>query len=103
MVRSIVHKALDYGVPENQILGIRYGFRGFYSKEHRPIVLTRRAVDDIHLDGGTMLGTSRGGADVREIVKRYLLAYCIRGVRLFPGHLAGIGGEWATEECVVAG
>ncbi len=65
-----MHKALDYGVPESNILGIRYGFRGFYDKQHRPITLTRRVVEDIHLDGGTLLGTSRGGADVKEIVKR---------------------------------
>lgn len=28
------------------------------------------SVESIHLDGGTMLGTSRGGADIKEIVKR---------------------------------
>jgi 6-phosphofructokinase 1 len=48
----------------------RYGFRGFYSKHDKPIVLTSHMVEDIHLQGGTILGTSRGGADIREIVKR---------------------------------
>ena len=29
------------------------------------MVLTRRSVDGIQLQGGTILGTSRGGADIR--------------------------------------
>ena len=136
-------QAVDYGVPESQILGIRYGFRGFYDRKHKPLVLTRRRVsragarqpaggavrthpcpgaaarlllllagtsltpqcsdspsalssctltlpcsalpcsalpcpppcrcrmvEEIHLEGGTILGTSRGLPNVSEIVKR---------------------------------
>ena len=63
-------KLLDYGVHEKNILGIRYGFKGFYSKTHRPVPLTRRMVEDIQLEGGTVLGTSREPADIREVVKR---------------------------------
>lgn len=70
VVRGIVLKALDYGVPEKNILGIRYGFKGFYSKTHRPIILTRKMVDDIQLEGGTMLGTSRERPDIKEVIKR---------------------------------
>lgn len=33
---------LDYGVSESNILGIRYGFRGFYDRAHKPVTLTRR-------------------------------------------------------------
>ena len=36
----------------------------------KPVTLTRRAVDGIHLKGGTVLGTSRGGANIKEIVRR---------------------------------
>ena len=35
-------QCLDYGVPEANILGIRYGFRGFYDRDHKPVALTRR-------------------------------------------------------------
>lgn len=35
-------QALDYGVPERNILGIRFGYKGFYSKTHKPVVLTRQ-------------------------------------------------------------
>eukprot|EP01025_Chloroclados_australasicus_P013312 TRINITY_DN16286_c0_g2_i1.p1 TRINITY_DN16286_c0_g2~~TRINITY_DN16286_c0_g2_i1.p1 ORF type:complete len:567 (+),score=69.84 TRINITY_DN16286_c0_g2_i1:62-1702(+) len=70
VVQGIVKKLSQYGVPEGNIWGIRYGFRGFYDKKDKPIVLTKGSVDGIHLNGGTILGTSRGGADIREIVKR---------------------------------
>lgn len=43
----------------------RYGYRGFYDRDDRPVVLTRRSVDGIQLQGGTILGTSRGGADIK--------------------------------------
>ena len=48
----------------------RYGYKGFYDRRAKPIVLNRKVVEDIQLAGGTMLGTSRGGADLKEIVKR---------------------------------
>lgn len=70
VVRGIVLKCLDYGVPEKNIIGIRHGFKGFYDKVHKPVQLTRKLVDDIQLEGGTMLGTSRDRVDIREVVKR---------------------------------
>ena len=65
VVQGIVKKASDYGVPDGNILGIRYGFKGFYDKKAKPVVLTPQSVDGIHLDGGTVLGTSRGGAQIK--------------------------------------
>ena len=70
VVQGIVNKCTDYGVQEGNILGIRYGFRGFYDKKTKPIVLTKPSVEGIHLEGGTILGTSRGGADIKRIVKQ---------------------------------
>lgn len=70
VVAGLVNKLTDYGVPEGKILGIKYGFRGFYDQQSKPVVLTKRTVDGIQLQGGTILGTSRGGANIREIVKR---------------------------------
>jgi len=70
VVAGLVKKLEDYGVPDGNILGIRYGYQGFYDPEHRPIVLNSKVVEGLHLQGGTMLGTSRGGADITEIVKR---------------------------------
>lgn len=70
VIQNLVCTLADYGVPEDQILGIRYGLRGFYEREDKPITLTRKYVDGIHLKGGTILGTSRGGANIKEIVRR---------------------------------
>ncbi|GMH35503.1 hypothetical protein BSKO_03371 [Bryopsis sp. KO-2023] len=70
VIQAIVYKLTDYGVPEDNIMGIRFGLRGFYDPMNRPIVMHRELVDDIHLRGGTMLGTSRGGADISQIVSR---------------------------------
>ena len=33
----------------------RYGLRGFYERDAKPITLTQSSVDGIHLKGGTML------------------------------------------------
>lgn len=70
VVQGLVRKLEDYGVPEGNILGIKWGYKGFYDRKNKPIVLNRKVVEDIQLQGGTMLGTSRGGADIKEIVKR---------------------------------
>ena len=48
-----------------QILGIKYGFKGVYDPDVKPIVLTKKSVDGIQLQGGTILGTSRGGANIK--------------------------------------
>ncbi len=58
------HQALDYGVPEQNILGIRFGFKGFYDRKYKPVHMTRALVESIQLEGGTILGTSRGRAKV---------------------------------------
>lgn len=39
--------------------------RGFYDPTSKPVPLTRKSVDGIQLQGGTILGTSRGGANLR--------------------------------------
>ena len=38
-----------------QIYGIRYGLRGFYSRDAKPMELNAQAVEGIHLQGGTLL------------------------------------------------
>jgi 6-phosphofructokinase 1 len=51
-----------YGV--RTVFGLRYGFRGLIASfNHEPMVLTPEVVEDIHKDGGTILGTSRGPQD----------------------------------------
>ena len=58
----------DYGI--RHIFGIRYGLAGFIpSYGYEPLALTPDVVDEIHEDGGTILGSSRGGQDTGEIVR----------------------------------
>lgn len=47
------------------MLRVRYGYKGFYNRKQKPVVLNRKAVEGIQLQGGTILGTSRGGADIK--------------------------------------
>jgi len=56
-----------YGIKE--ILGFRYGYEGLVdSCGHEPLVLTPEIVEDIHQDGGTILGSSRGPQEPAAIV-----------------------------------
>lgn len=73
VVQNIVYTLADYGVPLDQIFGIKYGLQGFYKRTTKPVHLTPDIVDGIQLRGGTILGTSRGGADISEIVRRMKL------------------------------
>ncbi|KAJ0494634.1 putative 6-phosphofructokinase [Helianthus annuus] len=54
-----------YGV--KKIVGIPFGYRGF-GNELAEIPLTRKVVQNVHLSGGSLLGVSRGGPNVSEIV-----------------------------------
>ena len=73
----------SYGV-EN-IFGIRYGYKGLTSQsEHSPIRLTSSSVDQIHKQGGTILGSSRGNQDPEEMVDQLQarginILFCIGG------------------------
>ncbi len=68
VIRSLVFGLYhSYGVKE--VLGFRDGYRGLDpARGPEPIVLTEDLVDDIHKEGGTMLGTSRGPVDTAVAV-----------------------------------
>lgn len=68
VIRAIVMEAHHaYHVPS--VLGIRYGLEGFIPKyKHLPLELTPDMVSDIHLFGGTILGSSRGPQPADQIV-----------------------------------
>jgi len=63
-VLSLFH---HYGV--RTVFGFRYGFEGLsYKYGHAPMELTPEEVQDIHQQGGTILGSSRGPQDVSDMV-----------------------------------
>ena len=68
VIRAIVLEAY-HAYQVRSILGIRYGLEGFIAKyKHRPMELTPEKVADIHMFGGTILGSSRGPQPFDEIV-----------------------------------
>lgn len=81
----------NYGVRE--VYGIRYGFAGLNpAVGEPPLLLTPELVDDIHEEGGTVLGTSRGPQDpgimVDFLVDRGIdILLCVGG----DGTLRGAG------------
>ena len=87
----------DYGLVKGQVLGIRYGFRGFYEGAE-PIELCPKTVQGIHLVGGTILGTTRGGSDTGKIVD----AIHERGINMvfvIGGNGGNAGANAIHEEC----
>lgn len=73
-----------YGVP--RVLGFRGGYQGLDPRTGaEPLLLSCDFVDDIHREGGTILGTSRGPVDVKVAVDNLIQ----RGVNM----LFTIGGD----------
>jgi 6-phosphofructokinase 1 len=68
VIRSLVMELHHrYGV--RNIIGIRYGFQGIIpSFGHDVLELTPDVVDNIHTEGGSILSSSRGIQDIKEIV-----------------------------------
>jgi 6-phosphofructokinase 1 len=64
VIRSLTRELVrGYGV--RSVVGIRDGYRGLDPQRGKPPVeLTEAFVEDIHKDGGTALGTSRGPVDM---------------------------------------
>ena len=68
VIRAIV-MTLHHTYGCRDILGIRYGYEGLTAKHgHEPLKLTPDAVDKIHEMGGTILSSSRGQQDTKDIV-----------------------------------
>ncbi|MFH1223753.1 MAG: ATP-dependent 6-phosphofructokinase [Pseudomonadota bacterium] len=71
-----------YGV--KNVVGIRYGYSGFINEKFTPITLTPELVENIHTTPGTILGSSRGVYETKDIVNyivknRINILFCIGG------------------------
>ena len=85
VIRSVFLE-LHYGYGVKEVLGFRDGYRGLDPvRGAEPFMLTPQLVHDIHKDGGTMLGTSRGPVDIAVAVDNLIR----RGVNL----LFTVGGD----------
>jgi 6-phosphofructokinase 1 len=84
VIRSLVNE-LHYRYGISRIFGFRYGYEGLVSKYNHPVIeLTPQSVSNIHLVGGTILGSSRGKQNVNEMVDTLdimsiNILYCIGG------------------------
>jgi 6-phosphofructokinase 1 len=61
---------LTHGYGVSKIFGFRYGYEGLIDRDCEPLRLTPESVAEIHHEGGTMLGASRGNRDPAQIVDR---------------------------------
>ncbi len=62
VIKSLTLALKSYGVP--LVYGIPYGYAGLNPDcQSKPIMLDQETVDDIHEQGGTILGSSRGAQD----------------------------------------
>ncbi len=68
VIRAVV-MGLYHGYGVRSIFGIRYGLQGFIPEFGHPLIpLNPDVVSDIHEQGGTILGSSRGAQPIDEIV-----------------------------------
>jgi len=67
VIRGLVMTLNNYKI--NTVYGIRWGYKGFYTdKEKNWTALTPEVVKNIHKQGGTILGSSRGGFEAEKIL-----------------------------------
>jgi 6-phosphofructokinase 1 len=97
VIRSVTRELIrGYGV--QAVLGIRGGYRGLDPNRSQPSVeLTEEIVEDIHREGGTMLGTSRGPVDT-AIAVDFLVSQNINLLFTVGGDGTQRGGNALFEE-----
>lgn len=97
VIRSVTRELVrSYGV--KSILGIRGGYRGLDpSRGKPPIELNEDIVEDIHKEGGTMLGTSRGPVDM-GIAVEFLISKGVNMLFTVGGDGTQRGGNALFEE-----
>jgi 6-phosphofructokinase 1 len=72
VIRGLV-MTLNYSYGVKTVYGIPYGYEGFIDSYGHPIVhLTPESVSEIHTEGGSMLGTSRGPQPIAQIVDKLI-------------------------------
>jgi 6-phosphofructokinase 1 len=83
------------------VYGIRGGYKGFYDKDLPPFILTPQVVENIHHQGGTFLGSSRGGFDLEKIL-HFLKSKKIKQLYVIGGDGTHRGAFRIHEGCMEA-
>ena len=102
VIRALVME-LFYWYGVQSVLGIKYGYSGLAANpEYSPIQLNPDVVSNIHQQGGTILGSSRGCPDVDEMIHTLVkmnvnILFCIggdgtlRGAHEISEHIENLG------------
>ncbi|CAI0474334.1 unnamed protein product [Linum tenue] len=96
VIRQVVITLEIYGV--KSIVGIPFGYRGFSDSDLSEMPLSRKVVQNIHLSGGSLLGVSRGGPSVSDIVDR-MQEKGINMLFVLGGNGTHAGANAIHEEC----
>jgi 6-phosphofructokinase 1 len=98
VIRSLVRSlTLGYGV--KTVWGFRYGYRGFLlNSSVGPMRLDPDTVDDIHLEGGTILGSARGGGEQTSEIVDTLQRYRINMLFVIGGDGSQKGAAAIADE-----
>lgn len=77
-----LYMSLHYNYGAQEVYGIQYGYKGFYSYDW--IKLDASIVKGVHSKGGTILGSSRGGFDLNKMIDALIekgvnQLYCLGG------------------------
>ncbi|CAI0419910.1 unnamed protein product [Linum tenue] len=96
VIRQVVITLEIYGV--KSIVGIPFGYRGFSNSDLSEMPLSRKVVQNIHLSGGSLLGVSRGGPSVSDIVDR-MQEKGINMIFVLGGNGTHAGANAIHEEC----
>lgn len=68
VIRELV-MTLHYAYEARDIFGVKWGYKGLYTDiDKNWLKLTPKVVKNIHKEGGTILGSSRGGFDADKIL-----------------------------------
>ena len=103
VIRSLV-MTLWYPYGVKKIFGIRYGYRGLLpGSALPPVELTPDQVTDIHLKGGTILGSSRGYGDKTEDIVTSLEKSKINILFVIGGDGTQKGASAIAEEALKRG
>ncbi|EED95817.1 6-phosphofructokinase, partial [Thalassiosira pseudonana CCMP1335] len=98
VTRALFHL---YGI-EGKVYGIVGGYKGFYDPKTPPINLTVESVENIHHEGGTILGSSRGGFDMDKILE-FIRSKKIRQLYVIGGDGTHRGAFKIHETCMEKG
>eukprot|EP00276_Gloeochaete_wittrockiana_P018121 CAMPEP_0184338138 /NCGR_PEP_ID=MMETSP1089-20130417/6667_1 /TAXON_ID=38269 ORGANISM="Gloeochaete wittrockiana, Strain SAG46.84" /NCGR_SAMPLE_ID=MMETSP1089 /ASSEMBLY_ACC=CAM_ASM_000445 /LENGTH=539 /DNA_ID=CAMNT_0026664451 /DNA_START=21 /DNA_END=1640 /DNA_ORIENTATION=- len=96
VVREVA-MTLNYSYGVHNIFGIKYGYRGFYDPKIPTIRLDPHKVSGIHHDGGTYLGSSRGGFD-KELIMSAIIERGFNQVYVIGGDGTHKGAQSLFEE-----